>query len=64
VPWLRQTPGTKVSEIYHELSPLVAEGTLAAPIDATYLLDQHRAAFAHAAQNGDGRNGKVLFTFN
>jgi NADPH:quinone reductase-like Zn-dependent oxidoreductase len=64
VPWLRETPGAKVSKIYDELSTLVAEGALAAPIDATYLLDQHRAAFAHAAENGDGRNGKVLFTFN
>jgi NADPH:quinone reductase-like Zn-dependent oxidoreductase len=41
----------------------VADGTLVAPVDATYGLEDHRAALGHASQNGDDRNGKVLFSF-
>jgi NADPH:quinone reductase-like Zn-dependent oxidoreductase len=38
---------------------LVADGTLAAPVEATYPLSDYRDAIAHAAHND--RNGKVLF---
>jgi NADPH:quinone reductase-like Zn-dependent oxidoreductase len=61
--WLENTPRTTVTETYRELAALVADGTLAAPVDATYTLEDHRAAFGHASQNGDARNGKVLFSF-
>jgi NADPH:quinone reductase-like Zn-dependent oxidoreductase len=61
--WLENTPRTAVAQTYRELAALIADGTLSTPVDATYALDDHRAAIAHAAQNGDGRNGKVLFSF-
>ena len=63
VNWLRNTPRTTIGETYRELAALVANGTLSTPVDTTYALEDHRAAIAHAAQNGDARHGKVLFTF-
>jgi NADPH:quinone reductase-like Zn-dependent oxidoreductase len=57
--WLRRTPRETVARTYHELATLVADGTLAAPVEATYTLDDYREAIAHAARND--RNGKVLF---
>jgi NADPH:quinone reductase-like Zn-dependent oxidoreductase len=57
--WLRRTPREKVAQTYHKLASLVADGTLAAPIEATYALSDYREAIAHAARND--RNGKVLF---
>jgi NADPH:quinone reductase-like Zn-dependent oxidoreductase len=57
--WLRSTPRDTVEQTYHELAALVADGTLAAPVEATYALADHREAIAHAARND--RNGKVLF---
>jgi NADPH:quinone reductase-like Zn-dependent oxidoreductase len=39
----------------------VADGTLSAPVEATYPLQEYRAAIGHAARGG--RNGKVLFSF-
>jgi NADPH:quinone reductase-like Zn-dependent oxidoreductase len=35
--WLRRTPREAVARIYHELATLVADGTLFAPIEATYV---------------------------
>jgi NADPH:quinone reductase-like Zn-dependent oxidoreductase len=58
--WLDSTPRATVAQTYRELAALVADGTLSAPVDATYALEDHRAAIGHAAQNG--RTGKVLFT--
>jgi NADPH:quinone reductase-like Zn-dependent oxidoreductase len=63
VNWLRDTPHTTIAQTYSELAALVADGTLSTPVDATYALEDHRDALAHAAQNGEGRNGKVLFSF-
>jgi len=57
--WLQRTPPDEVAETYRELATLVADGTLAAPIEATYALADYREAIAHAARND--RNGKVLF---
>jgi NADPH:quinone reductase-like Zn-dependent oxidoreductase len=57
--WLQRTPQDTVAQTYHELATLVADGTLAAPIEATYALADHRDAIAHAARSD--RNGKVLF---
>ena len=70
--WLRRTPWDTVAQTYHELATLVDDGTLAAPIEATYArsdyreaiayaLSDYREAIAHAARND--RNGKVLFAF-
>jgi NADPH:quinone reductase-like Zn-dependent oxidoreductase len=61
--WLRSTPRTRIADTYRQLADLVKDGTLAAPVDSTYPLQDHRTALAHAAQYGDGRHGKVLFTF-
>ena len=52
---------TDVAESYGRLAILVATGALRAPVEATYPLEQHRNALAHAAQAG--RTGKVLFTW-
>ena len=49
----------KIADIYRELAGLVADGTLSAPIEATYALADYREAIAHAARSD--RNGKVLF---
>jgi NADPH:quinone reductase-like Zn-dependent oxidoreductase len=57
--WLESTPRETVAQTYRELAALVADGTLAAPVEATYPLSDHREALAHAANND--RNGKVLF---
>jgi len=57
--WLQRTPQDTVVQTYHELAALVTDGTLAAPVEATYALADYREAIAHAAQSD--RNGKVLF---
>ena len=57
--WLESTPRGTVAQAYHELADLVADGTLAAPVEATYALSDYRDAIAHAA--GNDRKGKVLF---
>ena len=57
--WLQRTPREAVAQIYGELATLVADGTLAAPIEATYALAEYREAIAHAARSD--RDGKVLF---
>jgi NADPH:quinone reductase-like Zn-dependent oxidoreductase len=57
--WLQKTPRDTVLQTYHELDTLVANGTLAAPVAATYALADYPEAIAHAARND--RKGKVLF---
>jgi hypothetical protein len=44
--------------MFDHLAPLVAAGTISAPIAATYGFDQVREAITKATQSG----GKVLFT--
>ena len=58
--WLQRTPRDTVAQIYRELATLVANGTLSAPVEATYALADYREAIAHAARND--RTGKVLFS--
>ena len=57
--WLASTPRDTVTQTYHELAALVADGTLSAPVEATYALADYREAIADAARND--RHGKVLF---
>ena len=57
--WLQRTPQDTVAQTYHELATLVADGTLAATVEATYALADYREAIAHAGRSD--RNGKVLF---
>jgi len=59
--WLASTPRATVAQTYRELAALIADGTLAAPVEATYGLADYREALAHAANND--RTGKVLFAF-
>jgi NADPH:quinone reductase-like Zn-dependent oxidoreductase len=57
--WLQTTPPDEVAEGYRHLAALVADGTLSAPVEATYELANYREALRHAARSE--RNGKVLF---
>jgi NADPH:quinone reductase-like Zn-dependent oxidoreductase len=57
--WLQTTPPDTVARTYRELAALVDDGTLVAPVEATYALADYRAAIGHATRND--RNGKVLF---
>ncbi|MGH9010094.1 MAG: zinc-dependent alcohol dehydrogenase family protein [Acidimicrobiia bacterium] len=59
--WLETTPPAEVVASYARLANLVADGTLRAPVAATYPLEQYRDALAHAAQTE--RAGKVLFAW-
>ena len=59
--WLSSAPQETIVRIYGELAALVDNGTLAAPVEATYTLADYREAIGHAARND--RHGKVLFTF-
>jgi NADPH:quinone reductase-like Zn-dependent oxidoreductase len=59
--WLANTPQETIVRTYRELADLVRNGTLAAPVEATYALADYREAIGHAA--GNDRHGKVLFTF-
>jgi NADPH:quinone reductase-like Zn-dependent oxidoreductase len=57
--WLERTPRDTVAHTYHELAAVIADGTLSAPVEATYALADYREAIAHAARSD--RTGKVLF---
>ncbi len=59
--WLRHSPRAEIEAVYRELEALVADGTLKAPVEATYPLEEYQTAFEHARRAG--RGGKVLFTF-
>jgi NADPH:quinone reductase-like Zn-dependent oxidoreductase len=59
--WLVTTPRETVVRNYRALAALVGNGTLAAPVEATYGLADYRQAIGRAAQSD--RHGKVLFTF-
>ena len=59
--WLANTPRETIVGVYCELAALVENGTLAAPIEATYALANYHEAIDHAARSD--RHGKVLFTF-
>jgi trans-2-enoyl-CoA reductase len=57
-PWFRSAGRERIAELYRRLVPLIADGTLAAEVAATYPLEQIKEAIAHAARGG--RGGKVL----
>jgi NADPH:quinone reductase-like Zn-dependent oxidoreductase len=59
--WLDSTPQKTIACTYRELAALVENGTIAAPVEATYALAGYHEAIDHAARND--RHGKVLFTF-
>jgi NADPH:quinone reductase-like Zn-dependent oxidoreductase len=57
--WLDVTPREQVAAQYARLASLVADGTLHAPVAATYPLERYQEAIGHAM--GADRAGKVLF---
>jgi NADPH:quinone reductase-like Zn-dependent oxidoreductase len=59
--WLANTPRETIVGVYRELAVLVENGTLGAPVEATYAPADYREAIDHAARSD--RHGKVLFTF-
>ncbi len=62
--WMQTVSRAAIVDAYRRLGALVADGTLSAPVEATYSLEDYRAAIAHAVGDGskDGRTGKVLFS--
>src|SRR5262245_4787847 len=58
--WLRQTAWTEIEATYGHIAQLIADGVLAAPVDAAYPLERYREAVAHASRGL--RQGKILFT--
>lgn len=59
--WLDVAPGEQIAAQYARLASLVADGTLHVPVAASYPLERHQEAIAHAMDAG--RSGKVLFTW-
>jgi NADPH:quinone reductase-like Zn-dependent oxidoreductase len=55
--WYRSAAPDEITAMFDHLAPLIASGTISAPVVATYGFDQV-GAIAKAAQSG----GKVLFT--
>jgi NADPH:quinone reductase-like Zn-dependent oxidoreductase len=55
---LAKRPREQVRALYADLAAKLGNGILRAPVDATYPIDDIKAALAHA-QRGH-RNGKVL----
>jgi NADPH:quinone reductase-like Zn-dependent oxidoreductase len=58
VHWYQSAEPNEIAAMFDQLVPLVAAGTISAPVAATYDFDQVREAITRAAQGG----GKVLFT--
>jgi len=59
----QRTPEQLQAE-YARLAGLLAEGALRAPIAATYTLATAQAAFAHEAETGAQRDGKIIILPN
>ncbi len=56
--WFKGASRERVQALYGGLSPLIADGTLSAPIAATYPLSRIREAAAHAGRGA--RDGKII----
>ena len=56
--WYQSAKPVEIMVMFDHLAPLIAAGTISAPVAATYGFDQVREAITKAAQSG----GKVLFT--
>jgi NADPH:quinone reductase-like Zn-dependent oxidoreductase len=55
---LAKRPAREVRAIYADLAGKLRDGVLKAPVEATYPIDEIKAALVHAQRGG--RNGKVL----
>lgn len=61
--WFRETPPERVQRLYQYLIALVADGTLAVPIDESYPFSRIGEALSHAGRAGRaGRDGKIQLT--
>ena len=56
--WYQSAQPDEITAMFDHLAPLIAAGTISAPVAATYRFDQVGEAIAKAAQSG----GKMLFT--
>jgi NADPH:quinone reductase-like Zn-dependent oxidoreductase len=59
--WLTGAPQAEIDSAYRYLAGLVGDGTLSAPVEATYPLEQYAEAIGRSAKFR--RAGKILFTF-
>lgn len=59
---LTTSPRERVEALYAELVDRLRDGTIDVPVEATYPIEEIKAALAHAAR--EGRDGKVLVTPN
>jgi mitochondrial enoyl-[acyl-carrier protein] reductase / trans-2-enoyl-CoA reductase len=59
--WMKEAPREAVLNLFSQIAPLIRDGTLHVPVDATFPIDAAADAIRRAAQ--PGRNGKVLFKF-
>jgi NADPH:quinone reductase-like Zn-dependent oxidoreductase len=55
--WYQSAMPEEITEIFDRLAPMVADGTISAPVAATFGFDQTKEAITQAAQS----RGKVLF---
>ena len=60
---VERTP-EQLQQEYARLAGMIAAGTLRARIAATYTLERAQDAFAHEAQTGAERDGKIIFLPN
>ncbi len=60
--FLARRSAAEIRAIYADLSKQVMTGTLSAPVDAVYPIEEIKAALAHADKSG--RNGKILVAPN
>ena len=59
---LFQGPREEIEATYAEIARLISEGTIDAPVEATYGFEDVAIALAHAER--EGRDGKILFVSN
>ncbi len=57
---MQQLSRVEIGALYAEMAGAFMDGTLEVPVEASYGLDQAKAALAHAWKSG--RDGKVMFT--
>jgi NADPH:quinone reductase-like Zn-dependent oxidoreductase len=60
--WFASASAQERKKLYDELTPLLLDGTLVVPVEATYPFTKVNEALAHAARAG--RGGKILLTMN
>ncbi len=60
--WFESSTGAQRAEVYKELVPLLADGTIRVDVEATYPLERFKEAIAHAS--AESRAGKILLVPN